>query len=97
MKIFALAAIDGCALSRHDLGLYEKKSGNTSRAMKHYMIAAGAGVDDSLEEIARGFRAGHVGKDDYANALCAHQKSTNEMKSKRRDSYEKICREERYR
>ena len=44
---FELAAMGGDAKSRHNLGVFERNASNTSRAVKHWMISAGAG-DDNL-------------------------------------------------
>ena len=41
------------------------------RAMKHYIISARAGLDESLKEIQKGFINGHVTKDDFEKALRA--------------------------
>ena len=39
------------------------------RTLKHHMIAAGLGDNDSLEKIKQLFMNGHASKDDYAKAL----------------------------
>lgn len=85
LHYYILAAIGGHEISRHFLGLLEKRNRNKIRAMKHFMIAARAGYDYSLKEIGEGYKAGYVTKDDYATTLRAYQKSADEMKSKNRD------------
>ena len=45
---FELAAMGGHAFARLNLGILEDQSNNTNRAIKHYMIAAGAGHDTVL-------------------------------------------------
>jgi hypothetical protein len=52
--------------------------------MKHYMIAARGGLDNSLKKVGEGYKAGHVTKDEYARTLRAHKQATEEMKSEQR-------------
>ena len=66
-------------------GWFEEETGNMSRALKHYMIAARGGDDDSLKEIREFYMNGHATKDDYAKALRAHQKYVDGIKSDQRD------------
>ena len=55
--------------------------------MKHWMIAAGAGLDESLTAIRVCYLDdGHATKDDFEKALRAHQASTDEMKSDQREA-----------
>ena len=80
-----LAAMGGHLDAMHNLGVFEMRSGNIDRAVKHYMIAAGCGDNDSLEKIKQMFMNGHVMKDDYAKALQVHQANLVEIKSSQRD------------
>ncbi|KAL7526153.1 hypothetical protein ACHAXR_001346, partial [Thalassiosira sp. AJA248-18] len=50
-----LGAMGGDVSARHNLGFVEGKAGNMIRAMKHFMISAGFGDDESLKEIQHGF------------------------------------------
>ena len=79
-----LAAIGGHEISRHMLGSIEANRGIMDRAMKHYMIAARCGYEDSLKKVGEGYKAGHVTKDEYASALRAYQVCCDEMKSEQR-------------
>ena len=81
-----LAAMGGCVLARRNLGVFEEKAGNFDRAMKHYMIAAAAGHDNSLDAIRNVFMSGHATKDDFAKALRAHQAANDEVKSEQREA-----------
>ena len=45
------AAMGGNEASRYNNGVSESKAGNIKRAVKHWMIATGAGYKDSLENI----------------------------------------------
>ena len=83
---YELAAIGGNAYSRHNLGLLEWHAGNFDRAVKHWMIAAGAGHDDSLTNIRSCFFAGDATKDDFEKALRAHKEAADEMKSDQREA-----------
>ncbi|KAL7539014.1 hypothetical protein ACHAWF_006269 [Thalassiosira exigua] len=80
-----LAAMGGHAKSRYILGVEEMEAGNYERAIRHWMIAAGSGEDDSLGSIRNCYSDKLVTKDIFEKALRAHQKSTNEMKSDQRD------------
>ena len=82
---YELAAIEGNAAARHNLGATEKNAGNHDIALKHYMIAVRGGHTDSVKAIQRMFMGGQVAKDHYANALRSHQAYVNEIKSDQRD------------
>ena len=84
------AAMNGYVYARYNLGVIERKAGNTNRAMRHYILAAKAGHEGSLNDVKKGFMAGYVTKDDYANTLRAYQTSVDEMKSGARDKAEDI-------
>ena len=79
------AAMEGNVVARGNLGATEKNSGNYDRALKHYMIAVRGGDTDSVKAIQRMYKAGHVIKDQYANALQFHQAYVNEIKIDQRD------------
>ena len=81
-----LAAMGGDIIARHNLGRLEKLAGNMKRAMKHWMISAGAGDDDSLTAIRECYLGGHATKDYFEKALRAHQTSKDEMKSEQREA-----------
>ena len=85
-----LAAMGGSILARHNLGSFEGKLGNQHRAMRHYMIAARADYNDSLDKVKAGFIDGHVTKDEYANALRACHERRIQMKSDARDKAAEI-------
>ena len=83
------AAIAGHPYARYNLGVYEwKKSSNAERAVKHFIIAATQGDDDSIKTLMRGFQKGYVSKDDLAAALRAHQAAVDATKSPQRDAVE---------
>ena len=82
---YKLAAIEGDVNARHNLGNNERRAGNMNRALKHYMISAGGGMDNSLKEIQELYTNGYATKDDYAKALRAYQAYLAEIKSTQRD------------
>jgi len=79
---FKLAAIGGHEMARYMVG--NMVSYDVDRSMKHLIIAARAGNDESLKKIGEGYKAGHVTKDEYASTLRAHKDSQDEMKSEQR-------------
>eukprot|EP00984_Skeletonema_dohrnii_P004987 scaffold1769_cov132-Skeletonema_dohrnii-CCMP3373.AAC.4 len=79
------AAIGGHHIARHRLGLIEWNNGNTERAMKHLIIAAKLGENDSIKVLMDAFRDGLVSKDDLASALRAHQAAVDATKSPQRE------------
>ena len=82
---YELAAVGGCVEARHNLGALEFNAGNMDRALKHDMIAAGCGDNDSLETIKQLFMNGDATKDDYTKALRVYQANLAEIKSPQRD------------
>ena len=76
--------------ARHNLGYFEAQAGNVDRAMKHFMISAGAGYDESLKVIREGFLYGHAAKDEFERALRAHKEAKDEMKSDQREAAAKF-------
>ena len=78
-----LAAIGGHESARNILGNLELNN-DMNNAMKHFMIAARAGYDKSLQEVGEGYTVGLVPKDEYASVLRAHKDSRDEMKSEQR-------------
>ena len=73
-------------MARYNLGCKEGNAGNTSRAVRHWMMSAGAGFDLSLEAIRKGFMAEAITKDDFEKALRAHKEAKDEMKSDQREA-----------
>lgn len=80
-----LAAMKGNAPARYNLGTGELQNRNCERAMKHFLVAARAGDNVSLDFVKKGFMARVVTKDQYVSTLRAFQKIRNEMKSDSRD------------
>jgi len=75
----------GDEIARFNLGLFEERSGNMDRALKHYMIAVRSGLSYSLAHIKEMFVKGHATKDNYSKALQSHQLYVDEVRSDQRD------------
>ncbi|KAL3781859.1 hypothetical protein ACHAWO_009225 [Cyclotella atomus] len=76
------AALGGHEVARHNLGLYDSAGAisgkpNMKRAVKHLMISASSGLDES-----RGFAT----KADFEKALLANGEAKDEMKSEQREA-----------
>ena len=83
-------------MDRSNLGGTEVLAGNIDRALKHFMIAAGGGSNESLKAIKQMYSNGYATKDDYANALRAYQTYLGEVKSDDRDKDAAFNRVNRY-
>ena len=78
------AAICGHPEARNDLGIIEYKNGRHERAVKHWMIAAKLGLDESLANLKQYIEHGMVSKEDFAATLRAHQAAVHATKSPHR-------------
>jgi len=87
------AAIGGHPKARYNVGCEDKKNGRMDRAMKHWIIAATLGCDDSIDALKVCFRAGIGNKDDFAATLRAHQAAVEATKSPQREAAEEARKE----
>jgi TPR repeat protein len=85
-----MAAIGGDHLARHMLGCYEERSGNTERAVKHFIIGANLGDDESMRDIWKHYFHGNITKEDLDATLRTHQAAIDEMKSEQRDKADRF-------
>ncbi len=85
-KIYHLeeAAIGGHPTARYDLGILELTNDNPERAVKHIIIAAKQGHDDSTKELMDAFKDGLISKEDLAATLRAHQAAVDATKTPQR-------------
>ena len=83
------AAIGGHPEARHNLGCEENDNDRMDRAVKHWIIAANLGYDDSLEPVKILYKAGYVSKEDFTAALRGYQTAINAMKSPQREEADK--------
>ena len=78
------AAIGGYPRARSELGCIDVVNGRSERAVKHWIIGAKLGCDNSLENLKEAFKHGMVNKNDLATALRAHQAAVDAMTSPQR-------------
>ena len=84
------AAVAGHPMARHYLGCHEEKNYRFERAVKHWIIAANLGLDESINALKQCYKHGYVSKEDFAKTLRAHHSAVNAMKSSQREEAEKF-------
>ena len=82
------AAIEGQVVARHNLGCYEEENGNWERAVKHLIIAANLGDEDSMKKLWKHYSLGNITKEDLDATLRSHQAALDAMKSEQREEAE---------
>jgi len=82
------AAIAGHLEARHNLGCYEGGRGRFERGVKHYIIAANLGLDESIEMLMKCYANGLVSEEYFAAVLRAHQAAVDATKSSQREEAE---------
>ena len=83
------AAVAGHAHARHNLGCHEGRNNRLVRAVKHFIIAATLGHDQSMDLLKEWYKKGYVSKEDLAAALRAHHAAVKATKSPQREAVEK--------
>ena len=91
------AAIGGHPDARKKLGYLEGHNYRYERAVKHLIIAANQGSDESIKFLLQRFRNGIVSKEDLDTALRAHQAAVDATKSPQREAAEEYYRNRRCR
>ena len=86
------AAIGGHPMARYNLGCHEGEHGSTERAIKHFIIAANQGHDDSIQVLRMEYAKGRISKENFAAALRAHQAAVDATKSPQREAAEEFYR-----
>jgi len=84
------AAMGGHPKARHNLAVHEVSKERIERAVKHFIIAANNGHDDSIKALRELYGAGRVSRDDFASALRAYQAFADATKSPQREAAEAI-------
>ena len=79
------AAIGGHPYARYNLGHFEEETGGYERAVKHYIIGANLGDDDSMQQLKEVYKDELVSEEDFASVLRAHHAAVDAMKSQQRD------------
>jgi hypothetical protein len=82
------AAIGGHPAARHGLAYCEEKNGNFERAVKHLIIAANLGREESMKELWKYYSAGHIAKEELEDTLRSHKTAIDETKSSQREEAE---------
>ena len=83
------AAIGGHPKARFILALYEEGEENIERAVKHHIIAANLGYEESMKALWKHYSLGNITKEELDATLRTHQAAIDEMKSEQRDAAEK--------
>jgi tetratricopeptide (TPR) repeat protein len=82
------AAIGGHPGARHVLALFEEINVNFERAVKHLIIAANLGYEETMKALWEYYSDGHITKEDLDATLRAHQSAIDATKSAQRDAAE---------
>ena len=90
---FEVAAVGGHAGARHNLGCYEERSGNIDRAVKHFIISANHGDDDSMKTLWKVYAKGKITKEALEATLRTHKAAIDATKSPQREAAEKFHRQ----
>ncbi|EJK57530.1 hypothetical protein THAOC_22415 [Thalassiosira oceanica] len=85
VEYYERAAMQGHAPARHNLGGCEVEKGSYDRAVRHFLISAKVGQEDSIKAMKMMFADGLATKEQYAKALKGYQDAVEEMKSHDRD------------
>ena len=86
------AAIGGYPNARYHLGRIEGGNGRIERAVKHLVIAANQGHDESVEMLRNVYAQDTISKENFAAALRAHQAAVDATKSPQREAAKDIIR-----
>jgi TPR repeat protein len=76
----------GHPIARHNLAYYEAKNGNMERAVKHWIIAAKLGDEETMRVLLQVYKDGYITKEDYGATLRAHQAAVEATKSSQREA-----------
>ncbi|EJK72269.1 hypothetical protein THAOC_06210, partial [Thalassiosira oceanica] len=90
VEFYEKAAMQGHVMSRNNLGISEVGKGNHDRAVRHLLISAKMGHENSIGAIKEMFVAGVATKEQYAEALKGYQNALEEMKSHDRDEAKRL-------
>jgi tetratricopeptide (TPR) repeat protein len=82
------AAIEGHPGARHNLGCMEGENDSTERAMKHFIIAANLGLEDSMKMLWKYYSAGCITKEELESTLRSHKAAIDATKSSEREAAE---------
>ena len=80
--------MDILKLLRHNLACHEGRNGSIERTVKHFIIAANLGFDESMKALWTQFKLGNITKDDLEAAIRAHEAAVDATKSPQREAGE---------
>ncbi len=83
---FEKAAIGGHPQARYNVAVIEQRNGNVERFVKHLIIAANLGHEESMKALWVAFKHGDITKEDLDATLRTHQATIDETKSAQRDA-----------
>jgi hypothetical protein len=89
---FEKAAIGGHPEARYILGYIEERNGNIERSVKHFIIGANLGVEQSMKKLWGHYSEGNITKEELESTLRAHHAALDAMKSEQRDAAEAALR-----
>ena len=84
-----IAAMGGHPWARHNLACHEEVNGNIERSVKHLIIAASLGYDESMKALWKHYSDGNITKKGLEATLRTHKAALDAMKSSQRDAAEK--------
>jgi hypothetical protein len=84
---YEAAAMAGHENARYNLGCIDFSSGNISRGLEHFRIAASAGSHLAMHSFLVSFNQGMVSRDAIDSTLIAYNNCCAEMRSEARDAY----------
>ena len=82
------AVIGGHPYARHILAFLEMENGRPERGVKHCIIAANMGFEDSMKALWKFYAGGYISKDDLNVTLRTHHDAVEATKSSQRKSAE---------
>ncbi len=86
------STIGGHPIARHHLGCHEGRSSNVDRGVKHWIIAATQGDDDSMKVLMDAFKRGFFNKEELAATPRAHHAAVDAPKCPQREAAEEFLR-----
>ncbi len=84
------AAIGGHPEARHNLGCIEEENGSMKRAVKHYIIAANLGFENSMKTLWGHYSDGDIAKEELEAALRTNKAAIDATKSPQRKIADEI-------
>ena len=83
-----MAAIGGHPYARHNLAFVEDCKGNKERALKHFIIAANIGCDESMQLLEEEYNNGNITKETFDASLRGYKSAIDATKSSQREAGE---------